>query len=163
MSANEYYNGAVPPPPGVAAAPSDQNTPAPNKTIFHHQASRHQSHHYLRMYGGQVAQAAMWGFGATLGADVANAAFGEAKVGGWVHVGRRTGRSRRRRRKRTYKVHVSDFWICGLEGFLLSLDDIVGMVAALSFGLWMLDVDDDGCWDEVWRGMRCVLKEVWIQ
>lgn len=55
---------------------------------------------YLRMYGGQVAQAAMWGFGATLGADVANAAFGEAKVGGWVHVGRQTGRSRR---KRTYK------------------------------------------------------------
>lgn len=84
MSANEYYNGAAPPPPGVAAAPSDQNTPAPNKSIFHHQASQHQSHHYLRMYGGQVAQAAMWGFGATLGADVANAAFGEAKVGGWV-------------------------------------------------------------------------------
>lgn len=26
----------------------------------------------------------MWGFGATLGADVANAAFGEAKVGRWV-------------------------------------------------------------------------------
>lgn len=93
MSANEYYNGAAPP-PGVAAAPSDQNTPAPNKSIFHHQASQHQSHHYLRMYGGQVAQAAMWGSGATLGADVANAAFGEAKVGGWV----------------------PDFWICGLEG-----------------------------------------------
>lgn len=47
--------------------------------------------------------------------------------------------------------------------FLLSLDDIVGVVAALSFGLWVLDVDDDGCWDEVWRRMRCVLKEVWIQ
>lgn len=46
----------------------------------------------------------------TLGADVANAAFGEAKVGGWVHVGRQTGR------RRTYKVHVPDFWICGLEG-----------------------------------------------
>lgn len=51
----------------------------------------------------------MWGFGATLGADFANAAFGEAKVGGWVHVGRQTGRSRS-------KVHVPDFWICGLEG-----------------------------------------------
>lgn len=31
----------------VAAAPSDQDTPAPNKSIFHHQASQHQSHHYL--------------------------------------------------------------------------------------------------------------------
>lgn len=39
------------------------------------------------------------------------------------------------------------------RAFLLSLDDIVGMVAALSFGLWVLDVDDDGCWDEVWRGL----------
>lgn len=36
------------------------------------------------------------------------------------------------------------------RAFLLSLDDIVGVVAALSFGLWVLDVDDDGCWDEVW-------------
>ena len=35
----------------------------------------------LRMYGGQVLNAAMWGFGATMGADAANAAFGEAKVG----------------------------------------------------------------------------------
>lgn len=47
--------------------------------------------------------------------------------------------------------------------FLLSLDDIVGVVAALSFGLWVLHVDDDGCWDEVWRGMICVLEKVWIQ
>jgi hypothetical protein len=36
------------------------------------------------MYGGQVANAVMRGFGATLGADLANAAVGEAKEW-WRH------------------------------------------------------------------------------
>lgn len=84
----------------------------------------------------------MWGFGATLGADVANAAFGEAKVGGYMYL-------------------TFGFVVWG--AFLLSLDDIVGVVAALSVdcGCWTLTTT--GVWDEVWRGMICVLKEVWIQ
>jgi hypothetical protein len=48
--------------------------------LFHEEAQKHQCHHYLRMYGGQVATAAMYGFGATLGADAANAAVGEMRV-----------------------------------------------------------------------------------
>lgn len=106
MSANEYYNGAAPP---LHRTRTRLLQTSPSFTTKRRNTSLITT--YLRMYGGQVAQAAMWGFGATLGADVANAAFGEAKVGGWVHVGRQTGR-----RRRTYKVHVSDFWICGLGG-----------------------------------------------
>lgn len=66
--------------PGFSSPPSDQYTPSQDRGLFHHEAKKHESHHYLRMYGGQAVQAAMWGFGATLGADAANAAVGEAKV-----------------------------------------------------------------------------------
>ena len=48
------------------------------------QHKNHECHHYARMYGGQGANAIMWGFGATLGADLANAAVGEAKEW-WRH------------------------------------------------------------------------------
>lgn len=48
--------------------------------LFHHEAKKHESHHYVRMYGGQVLNAMAWGFGATLGADAANAAVGDVKV-----------------------------------------------------------------------------------
>ncbi|KAI9713895.1 MAG: hypothetical protein M1820_000625 [Bogoriella megaspora] len=65
--------------PNFPTPPSDKNTPEQDRGVFHEQYQKHQCHHYLRMYGGQVAQAAMWGFGATLGADVANAAVGEAR------------------------------------------------------------------------------------
>ena len=54
------------------------------RSLFHREARNHEGHHYARMYGGQVANAMMWGFGATLGADVANAAVGEAKEW-WRH------------------------------------------------------------------------------
>ncbi|KAK5120965.1 hypothetical protein LTR85_005749 [Meristemomyces frigidus] len=60
-------------------APSDKDTPTQDRGIFNHEAQKHQSHHYLRMYGGQAVQAAMWGFGATLGADAANAVVGDAR------------------------------------------------------------------------------------
>jgi len=66
--------------PGFAAPPSDRDTPTQDRGLFHHEAQKHESHHYLRMYGGQAVQAAMWGFGATLGADAANAAVGEVRV-----------------------------------------------------------------------------------
>ena len=67
--------------PAFSTPPSDKDTPTQDRGLFDHEASKHQSHHYLRMYGGQVVQAAMWGFGATLGADAANAAVGEVRVG----------------------------------------------------------------------------------
>lgn len=58
--------------------------PGENQTqergLFHHEARKHESHHYVRMYGGQVVNAAMWGFGATLGADAANSMVGDVKV-----------------------------------------------------------------------------------
>lgn len=60
--------------------PSDKDTPQQDRSLFHHEAKKHESHHYVRMYGGQVLNAAMWGFGATLGADAANAAVGEERV-----------------------------------------------------------------------------------
>lgn len=60
--------------------PSDKDTPSQDRGIFHHEARKHESHHYVRMYGGQVMNAMMWGFGATLGADAANAAVGDVKV-----------------------------------------------------------------------------------
>lgn len=97
------------------------------------------------MYGGQVAQAAMWGFGATLGADVANAAFGEAKVGRWVHVGRQEGGERTKSMYLTFGFVV---W----RAFLLSLDDIVGVVAALSL--------DCGCWTLTTTGVGMRYGEV---
>ena len=70
--------------PAFPTAPSDANTPPQDRGLFHHEAKKHESHHYLRMYGGQVANAAMWGFGATLGADAANAAVGDMKEW-WRH------------------------------------------------------------------------------
>lgn len=67
--------------PPSSTAPSDKDTPTQDRGLFHQEGQKHQSHHYLRMYGGQVVQAAMFGFGATLGADAANAAVGDMKVG----------------------------------------------------------------------------------
>ena len=66
--------------------PSDSNTPTQERGLFSQEAQKHESHHYLRMYGGQVVNAAMMGFGMTLGADAANAVVGDAKVcmGGYV-------------------------------------------------------------------------------
>ena len=66
--------------PGFSGPPSDAQTPSQDRGIFHHEAKKHESHHYVRMYGGQVASAMMFGFGATLGADAANAAVGDMKV-----------------------------------------------------------------------------------
>lgn len=66
--------------PAFSSPPSDKETPNQDRGIFHHEAKKHESHHYVRMYGGQVANAMMWGFGATLGADAANAAVGDMKV-----------------------------------------------------------------------------------
>lgn len=60
--------------------PSDATTPTQNRSLFHHEARKHECHHYMRTYGGQALNAFVWGFGATLGADAANAAFGEARV-----------------------------------------------------------------------------------
>ena len=60
--------------------PSDKDTPPQNRGIFEHEAKKHECHHYVRMYGGQVLNAAMWGFGSALGADVANAVVGDARV-----------------------------------------------------------------------------------
>ncbi|QIX01740.1 hypothetical protein AMS68_007257 [Peltaster fructicola] len=78
----------------MSAQSQPQNAPAPSEKdaqyiqdrgLFdHHEAQKHEKHHYLRMYGGQVVNAAMWGFGATLGADAANAAVGEMKVCAWL-------------------------------------------------------------------------------
>lgn len=67
--------------PGFYTAPSDKDTPQQDRGLFNHESQKHQCHHYARMYGGQAVNAMMWGFGATLGADAANAAVGEMKVG----------------------------------------------------------------------------------
>lgn len=66
--------------PNFPTPPSDKDTPQQDRSLFHHEAKKHESHHYVRMYGGQALNAAMWGFGATLGADAANAAVGEVRV-----------------------------------------------------------------------------------
>ena len=66
--------------PNFSTAPSDKDTPSQDRGIFNHEAQKHESHHYVRMYGGRVLEAAAWGFGATLGADAANAAVGEVRV-----------------------------------------------------------------------------------
>nr|OQO20416.1 hypothetical protein B0A51_11157 [Rachicladosporium sp. CCFEE 5018] len=66
--------------PSYGGPPSDKDTPSQDRGLFHQEAQKHECHHYLRMYGGQVATAAMYGFGATLGADAANAAVGEMRV-----------------------------------------------------------------------------------
>ncbi|KAK1074586.1 hypothetical protein LTR12_005794 [Friedmanniomyces endolithicus] len=63
--------------------PSDSNTPSQDRGLFSQEAQKHESHHYLRMYGGQVVNAAMMGFGMTLGADAANAVVGDAKACKW--------------------------------------------------------------------------------
>ena len=60
--------------------PSDKNTPQQDTRSFDEEHKKHECHHYMRTYGGKVANAAMFGFGATLGADAANAAVGEMKV-----------------------------------------------------------------------------------
>lgn len=36
------------------------------------EAEKHESHHYMRQYGGKVLDAAMFGFGSQLGRDAAN-------------------------------------------------------------------------------------------
>jgi hypothetical protein len=61
-------------------APSDKDTPQQDRGLFDHESKKHECHHYARMYGGQAVNAMMWGFGATLGADAANAAVGEMRV-----------------------------------------------------------------------------------
>lgn len=66
--------------PATSTPPSDKNTPSQDRGIFTQEAKKHECHHYARMMGGQVLQAAAWGFGATLGADAANAAVGDVKV-----------------------------------------------------------------------------------
>lgn len=66
--------------PAFSTPPSDKDTPTQDRGIFHQEAKKHESHHYVRMYGGRVLQAAVFGFGATLGADAANALVGDAKV-----------------------------------------------------------------------------------
>jgi hypothetical protein len=68
--AQSYYN----------SAPSDKDTPQQDRGLFDHESKKHECHHYARMYGGQAVNAMMWGFGATLGADAANAAVGEMRV-----------------------------------------------------------------------------------
>ena len=45
-------------PPYYGMPPSDKDTPSQDRGIFHHEAQKHESHHYLRMYGGQVMSAA---------------------------------------------------------------------------------------------------------
>jgi len=70
--------------PALSTPPSDKDTPSQDRGLFHHEARKHESHHYGRMYGGQVMNAMMWGFGATLGADAANAAVGDMKEW-WRH------------------------------------------------------------------------------
>lgn len=90
----------------------------------------------------------------TLGADVANAAFGEAKVGGWVHVGRQEGGGGGGGSERTKHMYLT-FGFVVWRAFLLSLDDIVGMVAALSL--------ECGCWTWTTTGVGMRYGEVWIQ
>jgi len=70
--------------PALTTAPSDKDTPTQDRGIFHQEAQKHECHHYARMYGGQAANAMMWGIGATLGADAANALVGDAKEW-WRH------------------------------------------------------------------------------
>ncbi|KAH0293225.1 hypothetical protein M436DRAFT_63126 [Aureobasidium namibiae CBS 147.97] len=65
---------------GFYTAPSDKDTPQQDRGLFNHESQKHQCHHYARMYGGQAVNAMMWGFGATLGADAANAAVGEMRA-----------------------------------------------------------------------------------
>lgn len=65
--------------PGFSTAPSDEKTPQQDRGIFNEEHKKHESHHYMRTYGGKVVNAALFGFGATLGADAANGAVGEMK------------------------------------------------------------------------------------
>lgn len=64
--------------------PSDKETPTQDRGAFSDEHKKHECHHYMRTYGGKVAQAAMFGFGATLGADAANGLVGDMKEW-WRH------------------------------------------------------------------------------
>jgi len=75
MSAPQQW---VPPPTAAGDSSKERGM------IFHEESKKHECHHYMRTYGGQAMNAMMWGFGATLGADAANAAVGEAKEW-WRH------------------------------------------------------------------------------
>jgi len=66
--------------PAFPTVPSDKNTPQQDTRSFGEEHKKHECHHYMRTYGGKVANAAMFGFGATLGADAANGMVGEVKV-----------------------------------------------------------------------------------
>ncbi len=68
-------------PPPVAENPTSEDH---KRSLFNHEAKNHECHHYMRTYGGQVANAMMFGFGATLGADAANGLVGDAKQW-WRH------------------------------------------------------------------------------
>lgn len=68
---------------------SNNSGPAPSgesdRGLFdNHGAQKHECHHYTRMYGGQVLNAMMVGFGMTLGADAANALSGRRRSGGGI-------------------------------------------------------------------------------
>jgi hypothetical protein len=66
--------------PGFTTVASDKDTPQQDRAIFERESKKHECHHYARMYGGQAVNAVVLGFGATLGADMANAAVGEVRV-----------------------------------------------------------------------------------
>ncbi|KAL1306866.1 hypothetical protein AAFC00_005516 [Neodothiora populina] len=70
--------------PAFPTVPSDAQTPEQNRGVFEQEHKKHECHHYMRTYGGKVANAAMFGFGATLGADAANAVVGDMKEW-WRH------------------------------------------------------------------------------
>ena len=36
--------------------PSDKDTPTQDRGLFNQEAQKHQCHHYVRMYGGQMGQ-----------------------------------------------------------------------------------------------------------
>ncbi|MCJ1481079.1 hypothetical protein MMC06_001235 [Schaereria dolodes] len=63
---------------------NDNKDEEQSRSLFHNEAKKHESHHYTRMYGGKLMNAVILGFGATLGADAANAAVGDAKEW-WRH------------------------------------------------------------------------------
>ena len=46
--------------------PQNANTGPPeekDRSLFHHEAKKHECHHYTRMYGGKLANAMLMGFG----------------------------------------------------------------------------------------------------
>lgn len=44
---------------------------------------KHECHHYMSTYGGMVIRSMAMGFGATLGADAANAVVGDIRKEWW--------------------------------------------------------------------------------